>query len=60
MYQTNFSEENVDLNSKHAPKFFDPRYLIRKSASPRAARRFSGVASSPRLSHSFTDHLSKK
>jgi hypothetical protein len=40
--------------------FFDLRYLIRKSASPRAARRFSGVASTPRLSHSFTDHLNKK
>ena len=34
------------------------KYLMRKRASPRQNRFRSGVHSRPRLSHSFSDHLS--
>ena len=34
------------------------RYRIRKRASPRQNRFLSGEVSSPRRSHSFSDHLS--
>jgi len=48
-----------DLAGPWAKSFADKvKYLIKKRASPKHCLFLSGVASTPRLRHSFSDHFS--